>query len=113
MAVQQVRVERDGLVLHGPSRVSRDAYVGVQVHVVAFDGRPHDAWAQAVDLAYDTYGAIATEDNTVGQIAQVDGVDGRRASDPAAGRWFSLHLNLYGMKVRPLNARLAAFPLQS
>jgi len=106
---QDLVVRRNGMTLTGPSKVKRNAYVRVTVSIDdAICERGHDAWMMAVDLAYSVYGAIATEDNTIGQVAQVDGVDGSKANLPVKGRRFSLGLNLYGFKVRELNKRLAA-----
>lgn len=102
-----VTVERDGVRIIGPRKVKAGAYVRVRAEIIGDFERAHDAWAEAVDAAYSIYGAVATEDNTVGQIAQVDGVDGSKRNLPAKGRVFSLGLNLYGAKVRPLNAKLA------
>ena len=106
-----IKVERDGLELEGPARVSRGGYIRVYVKVVSSkQTHAHYAWADAVNLAYSVYGVIATEDNTIGQIAQVDGAHCEKRTLPVNGRTFSLGLNLYGRKVRELNRMLASFP---
>ena len=106
-----IKVERDGLELEGPARVSRGGYIRVYVKVVSSkQTNAHYAWADAVNLAYSVYGVIATEDNTIGQIAQVDGAHCEKRTLPVNGRTFSLGLNLYGRKVRELNRMLASFP---
>lgn len=106
MAASNATFFRDGLRLTGPRVVKAGSYIRVRVTIERDYDRPHDAWADAVDFAYAIYGAVATEDNTVGQVAQVDGVDGSRRNLPARGRTFSLGLNLYGVKVREVNARI-------
>ena len=96
-----ITIVRDGLRLTGPTDFKRDAYVRVSVEVLDDQGRNvMDAWADAVSLAYEAYGTVATEDNTVGQLAQCK-------PGPVIGRRFSLGLNLYGRKVRDLKTRLA------
>lgn len=110
MIGDEITVRRDGMILTGPGKVRRDSFIRVRVEILTDDGRAtaHDAWADAVDLAYSVYGAVATEDNTVGQLAQVDGVRGERKGLPVAGRVFSLGLNLYGFKVSDIRRRIAA-----
>ena len=109
---ESIKVERDGLELEGPAQVSRDSYIRVYVKVVnSKQTHAHYAWADAVNLAYSVYGVIATEDNTIGQIAQVDGARGEKRTLPVNGRTFSLGLNLYGRKVRELNRKLATLPM--
>ena len=110
---KQIVVERDGIRITGPAKVRRNACIHVQANVMDFTGLPHDAWAASVDAAYSIYGAVAVEDNTVGQVSQVDGVDGSKRDLPCNGRRFGLTLNMYGFKVRDLNARLSALPCQS
>ena len=109
---ESIKVERDGLELEGPAKVGRDCrYIRVSVKVVSSkQTHAHYAWADAVNLAYSVYGVIATEDNTVGQIVQVDGAHGEKRTLPVNGRTFSLGLNLYGRKVRELNRKLATLP---
>jgi hypothetical protein len=115
--VDTITIKRNGLILTGPAKPKRDAYIRVSVVVDGAeydvtDGpvgdRRHEVWSEAVSLAYSVYGAAATEDNTVGQLAQVDGADGRKRNLPCRGRVFSLGLNLWGKPARKLHERIAA-----
>jgi len=108
MIGETITVERDGLTLTGPGKPKAGAFVRVLVRINSHAGRPHDAWADAVDLAYSVYGAVAVEDNTVGQLAQVEGVRGERKADPVVGRVFSLGLNLHGMRAGDVRRRIAS-----
>lgn len=102
-----IKISRNGMTLYGPAKIRKDEYIRVRVSIdEAICERPHDAWAMAVDFAFDIYSAVATEDNTIGQITQVDGSDGSQAKLPVKGRVFSLGLNLYGKGVRAIQKRL-------
>lgn len=112
--MEHISIERDGLRLTGPRKPKRNDYVRVTVKIVTdqFDDAKHegrgrfDAWAFAVNFASQVYGPIATEDGTIGQHAQLDGVDGSKREMPVKGRVFELGLNLYGRKIREVWTRI-------
>ena len=102
-----VEIISKGMKMEGCMNPMRDSYVRVSVEIIDDLGRDVEtAWYDAVSLVQDIYGVTPTEDNTVGQIAQMYGADGSKRKLPVKGRVFSLGLNLYGMKVRKLHARI-------
>lgn len=111
-----VTIKRNGLTLRGPAKPKKNDYVRVTVSVDTdrYDpesiGKPKfAAWNDAVSLAYDVYGATATEDGTVGQFAQCEGSDGRHRIGPSKGMVFSLGLNLWGKPAKKVWERINKF----
>lgn len=101
------RRTENGLRITGEDRPKRNAYIRATVEVLDDMGRtPNRAWDDAVSLAYKCYGAMPTEDGTIGQHCQLIGGDGRLANLPTKGRSFSLGMNLFGRKIREIHSRL-------
>lgn len=97
----------NGIEITGPDKVKRNQYVTVYAQILDDrHGRPHDAWASACMVVSTVYGGWPVEDNTIGQLAQVEGVSREKQNLPSRGRIFSFGLNLYGMPTRPINERL-------
>ena len=105
----EITIRSNGLRLVGPAKPKRNDFIRVFVNVTNDQGRsPGDAWNDAVSLAYSTYGAVANEDGTIGQCAQLVGADGSKRDLPTLGRVFSFGLNLWGRRQRDVLASIAA-----
>ncbi len=97
-------IDHNGLRLYGPSKPHRGAYIRVGVMVLDPKGRTRSqAWDDAVQFAYETYGTTPTEDGTVGQAIQVG-----KERPVLEGATFSLGLNLYYHRQRDVLARISA-----
>jgi hypothetical protein len=98
-------IKRSGMnIIIGNTKPKRDAYVRTYVQITdpsVFSGDVQAAWMAAVDEVYGIFGAMPTEDNTVGQIAQT-------RHGLKEGTTFELSCNLWGRKIRPIHARIAA-----
>lgn len=93
----------NGIRIIGPRKPKKDAYIRVSATVVT-DQYPNanDAWDAGVSAVYDIYGAIPTEDGTVGQAVQTMKIPANPKDHV-----FSFGLNLYGKPARKLHARIA------
>ena len=98
-------IKRSGMnIIIENTTPKRNAYVRTYVQITdpsVFSGDVQNAWMAAVDAVYEIFGAVPTEDNTVGQVAQT-------RHGLTSGTTFQLSCNLWGRKIRQIHARIAA-----
>jgi len=82
-----------------PKKVYRDGYVSVRATFTDEEQQnPNDAWWNFQHQCKVVFGVAPVEDNTIGQVVQTDNI---KNSGYCTG-----HVNLYGLKVTPINKRL-------
>lgn len=104
-----VKIRRNGMTLECKKSVRKDSFVRTTVTIDTDFPTPYHAWHAAVKLGAAVFGVTPTEDNTVGQVVQLDGASNEKAHLPAKGRVFQLSFNLYGMGCRKINARIKEY----
>jgi hypothetical protein len=83
-----------------PKKIKANDYVYVRATFSPEErADPNNAWYNFNARVCDVLGNNTTQDNTVGQVVETDHI---RDHGYCVGG-----VNLYGMKVRPINARLA------
>lgn len=96
-------IARNGFTLTMPTNIRKDAYVRViaRINDPSRFANGDDAWNAVVDEIVKIFGTFPTEDGTVGQYTQT-------RYGLSTGMVFSFGLNLYGLKIRPILAAVAA-----